>query len=218
MIIVKTIDAQQTNAASNIDAQQTSAVADSAVDKALLRKLLDEFTTLKASFNQTITNLQGQVLQQSIGEILLKKPQKLRWTVISPEESLLIADGQTVYNIDPFVEQVTLLEQSSLTKSNPLMLLITNEEAQWAQVSVAKSQNSYTLVSLSPDSPISKLVLTFGDDRKLLSVVSLDRQQQQNSLIFSNVEHDVGIDEIDFTFTPNPTWIVDDQRQTSISE
>lgn len=209
------VSAQQTNVESS---QEASSATNNSADKALLRQLLGEFTTLKASFKQTITNMQGQELQQSVGEILLKKPQKLRWAVTSPEESLLIADGQTVYNVDPFVEQVTLLDQSSLTKSNPLMLLITDEEAQWAMVAVTKSQNSFTLISLAADSPISKLVLQFGVNSKLLSIVSLDRQQQQNSLVFSNVEHDLGIDATDFTFTPNPTWILDDQRQPPILE
>jgi outer membrane lipoprotein carrier protein len=213
------VGAQQTNAEGNkLESPMSSRVSDSSEDKALLRALLGEFTTLSASFMQTITNMQGQELQQSVGELLLKKPQKLRWTVTSPEESLLIADGNTVYNVDPFVEQVTLLDQSSLTKSNPLMLLITDEEVQWAQVAVTKTKNSYTLLSLAPDSPISKLVLEFNMDRKLLSIVSLDRQQQRNKLIFSNVKHDLGIDATDFTFTPNSTWIVDDQRQTPISE
>lgn len=213
------VSAQQTSAIENaLESPITSRVSGSSADKALLRAILGEFTTLSASFNQSITNMQGQELQQSVGEILLQKPQKLRWAVTSPEESLLIADGHTVYNVDPFVEQVTLLDQSSLTKSNPLMLLITDEEVQWAQVAVTKIQNSYTLISLASDSTISKLVLEFGMDRKLISIISLDRQQQQNKLTFSNVKHDLGIDNSDFTFTPNSTWIVDDQRQTPISE
>lgn len=210
--------AQLTSAENNTLEKQTSTVLDSSVDKATLRQLLAEFTTLKASFNQTINNMQGQELQQSVGEILLKKPQMLRWTVTSPEESLLIADGQTVYNVDPFVEQVTLLDQSALTKSNPLMLLVTDEEIQWSQVAVTRTQNSFTIMSLSVDAPISELVLKFGNDRKLLSIISLDRQQQQNTLVFSNVVHDLGINTTDFTFTPNPTWIVDDQRQTPVSQ
>lgn len=184
-----------------------------AADKASLRVLLSEFTTLKASFSQTITDMQGQELQQSKGLLLLKKPQKLRWVVLSPEESLLIADGKTVYNVDPFVEQVTLLDQSSLTKSNPLMLLITDEETQWEQVAVVQEKNSFTLMSLVPDSPISKLLLNFGENEKLLSIVSIDRQQQQNSLLFSDVEYDKGTDALDFTFTSDPTWVVDDQRE-----
>lgn len=213
------INAQQLGVEASSPVLATSdTLINKADDKASLRILLGQFITLKASFSQTITDMQGQELQQSTGELLLKKPQKLRWTVVSPEESLLIADGQTVYNVDPFVEQVTLLDQSALTKSNPLMLLITDEESQWSQVGVVQDKNSFILVSLLDDSPITKLVLSFGIDEKLLSVVSIDRQQQQNSLLFSNVEYDEESNDVDFTFSPESGWIVDDQREQTVTE
>lgn len=196
----------------------SSASIGSEVDKASLRSLLAEFTTLKASFSQTINDMQGQELQASTGELLLKKPQQLRWSVTSPEESLLVADGMTVYNVDPFVEQVTLLDQAALTKSNPLMLLITDKESQWEQVAVVQNKDSFVIVSLAADSPITKLVLNFGKDKKLLSIVSTDRQQQRNNLRFSNVIYDKNINHIDFTYTPPPTWVIDDQREQASSE
>jgi len=217
------LSAQETAIESTSQAQNKSVLlsdsfVNNAADKATLRELLSEFTTLKASFTQTITDMQGLELQSSIGELVLKKPQQLRWEVSSPEASLLLADGNTVYNVDPFVEQVTLLDQSALTKSNPLMLLITDQETQWAQVSVLQNEKSFSIVSLMPDSPISRLVLNFGDDNKLLSLLSTDRQQQVNSLLFTDVKYDKETIDSDFTFTPESTWVVDDQREQTVSQ
>ncbi|MGK0371719.1 MAG: outer membrane lipoprotein carrier protein [Glaciecola sp.] len=124
-------------------------------DKASLRALLSQFTTLKGAFKQTIIDMQGEELQTASGELLLQKPQKLRWSVSSPDESLLIADGTSVYNVDPFLEQVTILDQAPLTQSNPLMLLISDQQSQWDQVAVQQEQSTYTIMSLRSDSPIT---------------------------------------------------------------
>jgi outer membrane lipoprotein carrier protein len=181
-------------------------------EKASLRALLGQFTTLKGSFKQTIVDMQGEELQSANGELLLQKPQKLKWTVLSPDESLLIADGTTVYNVDPFLEQVTLLDQAPLIQSNPLMLLVSDQQSQWDKVSVAQQENTFTLTSLRADSPVTKLILSFDTEKKLSTMVSYDRQQQQNRLDFSNVVLNENVSSQDFIFSADPDWVVDDQR------
>ncbi len=193
---------------------------DKAVDKAALQSLLSKFTTMQADFKQVITDLQGQELQASSGQILLQKPQQLRWSVTEPEESLLLADGTTVYNIDPFVQQVTLMDQAQLTKSNPLMLLISDDKNQWQQVNVSAqklSQNMSTnqrfdVVSLDTNSPITKLELLFNSEGKLVQLTSTDRQQQHNLLTFSNINYAAAASKDSFTYTVETDWVVDDQR------
>ena len=196
----------------------------SKASKAKLRTALGQFDSLKTSFTQTIVDLQGEVLQSASGELRLKKPQKLRWTILVPDESVTIANGTTVYNVDPFLEQVTILDQAPLTRSNPLMLLISDEAAQWDKVSVSEhtpknnkivNGTAYTIISLAPNALIEKVELRFDAQNTLVSLVSYDRQQQQNLLTFSNVELNTGVSDQDFIFTPNDSFIVDDQRESS---
>jgi outer membrane lipoprotein carrier protein len=182
-------------------------------DKASLRSLLGQFSTLKGTFTQTIVDMQGEELQSASGELFLQKPQKLRWSVQAPDESLLIADGISVYNFDPFLEQVTIVNQAALTQSNPLMLLISDEPQQWDQVSVVKQENTYTIVSLTDNSPINRLILRFDAQNKLTSLVSYDRQQQANLLDFSDVVLNQQVSNDDFRFSANEGWIIDDQRE-----
>ncbi len=136
----------------------------------------------------------------------------LSWSVISPEASLIIADGETVYNVDPFVEQVTLMDQSSLTASNPLMLLISNNESQWAQVNVEKVDGDFVVRSLDVNASISLLILSFNDKDELSLLSSVDRQQQRNLIAFSNVQMNIPIPTGTFTYVPEDTWVIDDQR------
>ena len=203
------------------DSQQPQSASEQ--DKMRLRLLLAQFTSLKAEFSQTIVDMQGEELQSASGELLLQKPQKLRWSVLSPDESLLIADGASVYNIDPFLEQVTILDQAPLTRSNPLMLLISDDQAQWNKVAVSQQLTSdvkienqdlaYNIVSLDANSPIEKLVLHFSPQGVLNSLVSYDRQQQRNTLQFSEVLLNSGVLDQDFVFTQKAEFIIDDQRE-----
>lgn len=191
-------------------------------DKQSLRLLLNRFENLQATFTQTITDIQGNELQTSSGKISLEKPQKLIWEVTEPEESMLIADSATVFNIDPFTEQVTLLDQQELTNSNPLMLLMTDDLKQWDKVTVSQDKSvaitRYNVVSLSSNSPITAVTLTFNEQGKLSSLVSIDRQQQQNVVEFDAVIYDASIPINAFKFDVPQGWVVDDQRSQKIEK
>ncbi len=181
--------------------------------KADLRKTLQGMETMKASFTQSVMDVKGSILQQSKGRIALKKPQMLRWEVSEPEESLMIADGNTVFNIDPFVEQVTMISQKSLTNNNPLMLLISNEDSHWKSIEVSKQGDQYTIKSLATDSPITLVLLEFDKQSHLRSLISIDRQQQKNELIFADSEINQGLQADLFQYNIPENWAVDDQRQ-----
>lgn len=180
--------------------------------KAELKGLLARFENFQANFTQSITDVTGEELQSASGTILLVKPQKLRWEVAFPEESLLIADGKTVFNVDPFLEQVTLLEQDELTNNNPLMLLTTDDESQWQQVDVVFNEGYYILSSKDDDAIIETVTLKFNDKSTLTELVSVDRQQQTNTIVFSKVQQNIALPNDIFTYDIQSNWVVDDQR------
>ena len=41
------------------------------------------------------------------GELWVKRPNLFNWHMTSPDESVLVSDGQTLWFYNPFVEQVT---------------------------------------------------------------------------------------------------------------
>lgn len=192
--------------------QATAQTATNTSAKTELRALLGKFSNLKANFTQEISDMQGQILQESSGMILLQKPQMLRWTVISPEESLLIADGDTVYNVDPFVEQVTLLDQKQLTASNPLMLLISDKEEQWSSVTIEKINGDFIVRTTDENAPVSIVVLSFNEQGQLTLLSSVDKQQQRNAISFSDISLNSKVAAGAFSFSPDESWVVDDQR------
>lgn len=177
-----------------------------------LKALLSQFQNLRSTFKQVVTDKEGRELQSSSGVISLVKPQKLHWEVTLPEASLLIADGKSIYNIDPFVEQVTLLDQSELTQSNPLMLLLDGNDKQWKSIEVEKKQDTYFVYPTSTDSTIVELQLQFNSKNQLYKLRSVNQQEQINALEFLKTSYNIPISSDLFNYQIKPNWVVDDQR------
>ena len=170
--------------------------------------------SLTGNFEQTVLDKNQRLLQQSSGKLLLRKPQQLRWMVNQPDESVLIADGKTVYNVDPFVEQVTLMDQKQMTERNPLMLLVSDMDQHWQQVAVSKTENSFEILSLDEEAFITSVILQFDGNGQLKQLISFDKQQQENRLSLSDVEINQALDAKSFQFEIPVDWIIDDQRST----
>lgn len=199
------------------DAITNAQMASSEQAKSQLQDVLKELNTYQANFTQTIEDWTGEILQVSEGSLLLSKPNKLRWEVTSPDNSVFIADGTTVYSIDPFVEQVTIIEQAQIVNNNPLMLLISDDPAAWSDVRVSLSDNVFTIFSNNPEANITQLTLQF-DSRILKSLVSIDRQQQINRLVFSQAKQNIDISDEPFTLTYPEHYMVDDQRSSTATQ
>jgi outer membrane lipoprotein carrier protein len=181
-------------------------------ETAELKVLLSSLHNYQADFVQTIEDWSGEILQQSEGKLTLQKPNQLRWQVTLPDESLFIADGRVVYNIDPFVEQVTLLDQAQIIDNNPLMLLISDDPVAWDKVSITLlKQGTYLVSSLDSDANITELALTFNNGQ-LSALVSKDKQRQVNRIVFANVEQNGAVPDGSFVPTYPESYVIDDQR------
>ena len=176
-----------------------------------LKNKLSALISFSADFSQSISDVNGKELQSSSGTLTLLTPNMLRWETRLPDETLLIADGTTVWSADPFVEQVTVMQQDSITQNNPLMLLVSDEDTQWEQVSVEKQQSRYVVLSKDESANIVSVTLEFSGDT-LTRLQSSDRQQQKSLLVFSNIQQNAPVAPEMFTFTIPDNYIVDDQR------
>jgi outer membrane lipoprotein carrier protein len=179
--------------------------------KAELKMKLSKLVSYSANFSQSISDISGKELQRSSGALTLKTPNMLRWETQLPDETLLIADGTTVWNVDPFVEQVTVMQQKSVTQNNPLMLLVSDDEKQWNAVSVVKKESRFLVVSKDENANIVSLNITF-DGEQLMRLQSTDRQQQKSLLIFSNIAQNQPVAQSLFLYEIPESYIIDDQR------
>ncbi|MFC3095656.1 outer membrane lipoprotein chaperone LolA [Alteromonas sediminis] len=198
-----------------------SVSAESLSGKAKLQAKLADLVSFSAQFEQTILD-EDEVLDVSTGNLVLQRPNKMRWETVSPEENLIIADGQSIWNIDSFVEQVTVFPQQDTVRNNPIMLLTAQDETAWdkftvVELAVAPSQMKveydtvFEVSALDQDAQISVLKLRFKDDL-LVGLKTIDSQQQVSDMTFSAITINKPIAERTFSTDFPAHFTVDDQR------
>ncbi|MDO6692627.1 outer membrane lipoprotein chaperone LolA [Aliiglaciecola sp. 3_MG-2023] len=176
-----------------------------------LKQKLLSLKTFTAGFEQQVTDGQGELVQESSGQMTLKQPNLMIWQVNSPDENLMVADGTTLWYSDPFVEQVTAINQADSVSNNPIVLLTNPSNEQWSEFTITYSDDVYSIIAISPESQISELKLKF-ENNQLSQLSFIDRQQQTSKLTFSDVKQNIKISEEQFIFTIPDGFDLDDQR------
>lgn len=192
-----------------------------------LKALLNNMQQFRAAFSQTVVDAQQNVVHEAEGVLTMTRPNKLRWETTFPDETLLIADGEAVWNVDTFVEQVTILSQDNAIKDNPIMLLTSNDEDTWSMFSIsqlddalasmsnnttAANLKSFQITPKSQDGQILTLTMTFNSNDALAALTMLDAQQQLSTLIFSDIETKFPLAADTFEVDVPESFIIDDQR------
>ncbi|GFD82575.1 hypothetical protein KUL118_54370 [Tenacibaculum sp. KUL118] len=218
--------ADDTNASmNNSQSLNVSTDTDDSASSAL-QALLSEMKQFRASFAQTVVDGQQNVVHEAQGTLTMTRPNKLRWETTFPDETLLIADGEAVWNVDTFVEQVTILSQDNAIKDNPIVLLTSTDEATWSKftidqmssVSAVNSDDngsvlqSFQITPKEEGGQIATLTLTFNEDNALTSLNMLDAQQQISTLVFNNIETRFPVPADTFSVDIPDSFIIDDQR------
>ena len=174
-----------------------------------LQQKLESMQSLQANFSQQVTADNGDVLQQLTGELTIERPNKMRWKTNPPDDTLMIANGESVWYYNPFVEQVTVYQQQDATANSPMLLLLTGSDEQWQGYQVTESApNQYHIVSITTE---SELNLGFTDD----TLTDIQLQQQGGDTItleLTDVAVNPALERQLFTFDVPDGVDVDDQR------
>ncbi|MBU3022821.1 outer membrane lipoprotein chaperone LolA [Aestuariibacter sp. A3R04] len=186
----------------------------SVTPKEMLKRHLSELHYFSASFSQVVSDGNDELVHEAKGVLYLARPDKLRWETRFPDESLLIADGDSVWNIDPFVEQVTILDQEAAIKDNPFMLLISTDDTVWEKFTVSADNQHperYTVTPNSVEGQVRALVFSFTEGT-LQSLSVRDAQDQTSLLSFSDINTKTPPQQSLFQARVSDTYVVDDQR------
>jgi outer membrane lipoprotein carrier protein len=154
----------------------------------------------------------GGVLGQQVterGQVLIKKPWKMRWTYTTPEKKVFVSDGVKLYSYIPQDRQVYVSSvPTSDETSTPTLFLagkgdITRDfVVSWADVPQApRDTYALKLVPTRKEPEYEWLILVV--DRRSLQLrmlVTTDRQGGQSTFSFSNIRENVSMPDRDFTF------------------
>jgi outer membrane lipoprotein carrier protein len=170
-----------------------------------LSGFLETTKTFSAEFSQIVVARNGRKPQQSAGTMMISRPGRFLWQIVTPYEQWLVGDGERVWMYDPDLRQATVRKMDAALGGTPAALLVgagtleknfdlqeleTREGLEWVE---ARPK--------SPDSGFEKLELGFdGNDLKMMEL--LDHFGQTTSLVFSRIRRNPTLPDSLFRFTP----------------
>lgn len=185
--------------------------ANKQTDKQALRQLVTNFNHFAANFTQKVEDNTGQLVMSGKGKVYMAQPRLFRWHAETPDEHLMVSDGQTlwIHNID--LEQVTILTAQTAIDTTPLALLTSPDDSLWQRYSVVKKGQVYQIKPLEQQGQIREVNLRF-EAQQLQQLTMLDASGQQSTFVFEPLQSNAQLAATLFIFTPPDGVDIDDQR------
>jgi outer membrane lipoprotein carrier protein len=177
-----------------------------------VQKRYDGAKDFRARFNQTLTNAAFGRKSSSSGEVLLKKPGRMRWNYEKPEPKMYLSDGNTLWLYEPEDKQAFKQDLKSSQLPSALAFLAgqgkLNAEFEITPAdpkSPYGTPRDYVLV-LSPKAPQAQVkTILFVVDPKSFDVresVITDQQGNVNDLLFSDIRTNTNLADAQFKWSP----------------
>ncbi|PTB85617.1 outer membrane lipoprotein carrier protein LolA [Pseudidiomarina aestuarii] len=182
-------------------------------ERAALQERLQQISSMDATFSQQVTDGNGELVQQLHGRLALARPHFLYWQTDAPDETVMVADGDSLWYYNPFVEQVTVTDQTDTMEQSPLLLLLDDSAAAWDDYEVKQEGDSFALQPLATANSLQSLQLVFEAQSPVMRTIILDDGQGQISTIdLADVTVNADLAPTLFEFTIPEGVDVDDQR------
>jgi outer membrane lipoprotein carrier protein len=179
------------------------AMADDEVAVQRLTELLNQAQTITARFSQLTLDGSGTQLQETAGQLALKRPGLFRWHTDAPMEQLLVSNGEKVWLYDPDLQQVTIQTLDQRLTHTPALLLSGDVSKIRENFEISHKEAGdvvdFILKPKSKDTLFDSLRLSFRN--KVLNDMQLiDSIGQRTNILFLNVKMNEPQDDAQFTF------------------
>lgn len=168
-----------------------------------LTQLLNQAQTITARFSQLTLDGSGTQLQETAGQLALKRPGLFRWHTDAPMEQLLVSNGEQVWLYDPDLEQVTIQALDQRLTHTPALLLSgdVSEIRENFEISYKEGGSvvDFILKPKSKDSLFDSLRLSFRSG-VLNDMQLIDSIGQRTNILFLNVKMNEPLDDRQFSF------------------
>ena len=175
---------------------------------------LTHLKTLRADFEQTVTDGKGSQVQKAQGTLVIVRPGRFRWelTPAGGSPQLMVADGKDLWFYDRDLEQVSVKAATAALTATPAGLLSGDGNIrELFTVSPAGKKDGFDWVLVSPkqsDADFREARLGFGTDSRkqaeLRRMVLKDKLGQTVHLDFFKSERNPPVAEAEVKFTPPP--------------
>lgn len=175
-----------------------------AEDVVILSEYLKAMDNVTGEFVQHTFDGKGALLQSQKGTLHLKRPNKFRWKSQEPFEQLLLSDGETLWQYDEDLEQVSIQKLNQKLSVTPALLLTGNVKtiSQEYDVYGEKLDKEYhfVLIPKGNETLFDRLRLEFDENKLLSRMVIKDEVGQKTTLNLLNVQKKSSMKDSLFTF------------------
>ncbi|WP_434771778.1 outer membrane lipoprotein chaperone LolA [Pseudomonas entomophila] len=160
-------------------------------DVARLTQLLEKSQTLEAGFSQLTLDASGTSLQETTGQMAVKRPGLFYWHTDAPQEQVVVSDGQKVTLWDPDLEQATVKKLDVRLSQTPALLLSGDVSKISQSFDIASKEQGevmdFTLTPKTKDTLFDSLRVSFR--RGLINDMQLiDSVGQRTNILFNGVK------------------------------
>ncbi|MBW0235621.1 MULTISPECIES: outer membrane lipoprotein chaperone LolA [Pseudomonas] len=168
-----------------------------------LGQLLGQSDTITARFSQLTLDGSGTQLQETAGEMAVKRPGLFYWHTDAPQEQTMISDGQKVTLWDPDLEQATIKKLDQRLTQTPALLLSGDVSKISESFDITSKQAGdvmdFTLKPKTRDTLFDSLRLSFRGG-KINDMQLIDSVGQRTNILFNGVEVNKPIPASKFKF------------------
>ena len=147
--------------------------------------------TITARFSQLTLDGSGTQLQETAGEMSVKRPGLFYWHTDAPQEQLMVSDGQKVSLWDPDLEQVTIKKLDQRLTQTPALLLSGDVSKISDSFDITSKQAGdvmdFTLKPKTKDTLFDSLRLSFRGG-KINDMQLIDSVGQRTNILFIGVK------------------------------
>jgi outer membrane lipoprotein carrier protein len=180
-----------------------STLADEDASAQRLTALLSQAQTISARFSQLTLDGSGAQLQETAGQLVLKRPGLFRWHTDAPMEQLLVSNGEKVWLYDPDLEQVTIQTLDKRLTHTPALLLSGDVSEIRENFAISHQEGGnvvdFMLKPKSKDTLFDSLRLSFRSG-VLNDMQLIDSIGQRTNILFLGVEMNEAVDDGLFSF------------------
>ena len=161
----------------------------------------------RASFTQSVVDIDGLKLQDSSGVVEFQRPGKFRWHYQQPFEQLVVGDGTTLWVYDKDLSQVTTRKLGGALGSSPAALLAGSDDVkQFFALESKGKKDGYEWLEARPKDEESLFDrVRMGFEGNTMYIMELyDHFGQKTVIRFSGFKRNPGFAASKFQFTPPP--------------
>lgn len=168
-----------------------------------LNTLLSNASTMTADFSQMTLSANGASMQETTGNLALKRPGMFRWHTDAPAEQELVSNGKKIWLYDPDLEQVTIQEMDQRLTHTPALLLSGDVSRLQENFTITWQDSGnvidFTLTPKVNDTLFDSLRLSFRDG-VINDMQMSDAVGQRTNILFQDVQLNQRMGDDQFTF------------------